>query len=387
MAELRRRARRFQPTFGPETAGAQPRFSPAIDSFSALFPPDSGPGPGSEVAPPRASAAGPAPPARAWQLHIAESGPAGLPAGPRLPLAFAPLLFLQPAHLALAPRTGPLLSFYLEDPAAGRSVAQLHIELDHGGGGREARSPGQAPFGAVQAVAGLPATALHQMLEGAEAALRQRGQRRLHLRAHAFCYDPAGAAQLAEVLRRRAYPVVLAEQNYHLDLTQDYAARLHPSARRRLAKGHRHGLRFEQEPPLLLPLAHDFIRACRQERGQAPPLPLVRLQELFGQFPHQHFLFSVRAPAGEWAALSIAIQVSDQVLYNFYPASPLSFNMLSPVVLLNEGLHAFGRASGLRVLDLGTSTLPTGPNTSLLRFKRHLGGVAGLRLSWEKELG
>ena len=74
------------------------------------------------------------------------------------------------------------------------------------------------------------------------------------------------------------------------------------------------------------------------------------------------------------------------MLYNFYPASPLRLNALSPVVVLNEGLHAFGRASGLRVLDLGTSTLPTGPNVSLLRFKRHLGGVAGLRLSWEKEL-
>ena len=32
-----------------------------------------------------------------------------------------------------------------------------------------------------------------------------------------------------------------------------------------------------------------------------------------------------------------------------------------------------------RLLDLGTSSLPEGPNESLLRFKRHLGGVAGLR--------
>ena len=74
------------------------------------------------------------------------------------------------------------------------------------------------------------------------------------------------------------------------------------------------------------------------------------------------------------------------MLYNFYPASPLRCNALSPVVLLNEGLHAFARASDLAVLDLGTSTLDTGPKASLLRFKRHLGGVAGLRLSWERDL-
>jgi hypothetical protein len=161
---------------------------------------------------------------------------------------------------------------------------------------------------------------------------------------------------------------------------------LHPSERRRLHKCRRHGLHFEQEPPFLLPAAYEFIQACRQERGQALSLPLERVQELFRAFPREHFLFSVRQPNGEWAALTVAIRVSEGALYNFYPASPLRLNALSPVVMLNEGLHAFARASALRVLDLGTSTLDTGPNASLLRFKRHLGGVAGLRLSWEREL-
>jgi len=315
---------------------------------------------------------------------VAESGPAG-PAGPRLPLAFEPLLYLRPEHQALAPAPGPVLSFYAEDAAAGRTVAQLHVALDAAAG--LGRSPGQAPFGGVQLAPGVPAARLHQLLDAAEAAVAGRGLRRLALRGYPFAYDPAGAAQLAEVLRRRRYRVVLAEQNYHLDPNRDYDAHLHPSERRRLHKCRRHGLHLEQEPPLLLPAAYDFIRACRQERGQALSLPLARVQELFQRFPQDHFLFSVRQPDGGWAALTVAVRVSGRVLYNFYPASPLRCNALSPVVLLNEGLHAFARASGMAVLDLGTSTLPAGPNASLLRFKRHLGGVAGLRLSWEKEIG
>ena len=94
----------------------------------------------------------------------------------------------------------------------------------------------------------------------------------------------------------------------------------------------------------------------------------------------------MRKPGGEWAALTMAIQVSERVLYNFYPASPLADNHLSPAVLLHESLHTYARASGLAVVDLGTSTLPTGPNASLLQFKRHLGGVASLKLSWQKVL-
>ena len=319
-----------------------------------------------------------------FAVWAAESGPHG-PAAPRLPLAFESFLYLRPDHQALQPGAGPVLSFYLEDAAAGRTVAQLHVALEATTG--LARSPAQAPFGAVQLAAGVGTAPLHALLDAAEAALRQRGLTRLALRGYPFAYDPVGAAALAETLRQRGYHVALAEQNYHLDPARDYEARLHPSERRRLHKCRRHGLQFEQEPPFLLPAAYEFIRACRQERGQELSLPLARVQELFQHFPREHFLFSVREPGGGWAALTVAIRVGERVLYNFYPASPLRCNALSPVVLLNEGLHAFARASGIAVLDLGTSTLETGPNASLLRFKRHLGGVAGLRLSWEKALG
>ena len=57
-------------------------------------------------------------------VGVAESGPAG-PVAPRLPLAFESLLYLRPEHQALQAWAGPVLSFYLEDPAAGRTVAQL----------------------------------------------------------------------------------------------------------------------------------------------------------------------------------------------------------------------------------------------------------------------
>ncbi|MBF9220557.1 hypothetical protein [Hymenobacter ruricola] len=316
-------------------------------------------------------------------VWVAAGGPAG-PAPPRLPLAFESFLYLRPGHQALQASPAPVLSFYLEDPAAARTVAQLHVSLD--AETDTARSPAQAPFGAVQLAPGLSTAALHLLLDAAEADLARRGRRRLALRGYPFAYDPTGAATLAETLRQRGYRVALAEQNYALDPARDYEAHLHPSERRRLHKCRRHGLHLEQEPPYLLPTAYEFIRACRQERGQALSLPLERVQAMFRHFPREHFLFSVRQPDGEWAALTVAIQVSGQVLYNFYPASPLRCNALSPVVLLNEGLHAFARASGLGLVDLGTSTLATGPNASLLRFKRHLGGVAGLRLSWEKAL-
>lgn len=323
----------------------------------------------------------------ALRVRAAETPPGQPPAAPRLPLAFASFLYFEPAHQALQAHNRPVLAFFLEDEAAGLTVAQLYVVLDLGEPGR-ARSPGQASFGGVQLAPGLPVAALHQLLEVAEATLRRHQQRKLEVRGYAGCYDPAGAATLAEALRQRAYPVVLAEENYHLDVRRDYLTHLTYNERHCLRKCQRAGFVVEQEPPLLLPPAYDLMQACRRERRQqALSLPLARVQALFAAFPRQHLLLSVRTPAGEWAAVLLAIQASNQVLYDFYLASPSQFNKLSPTVLLLGGLHAFAQANGHAVVDLGASTLPEGgPNTSLLRFKRHLGGVASLKLTWRKNL-
>ena len=320
------------------------------------------------------------------RVHVAAAQPGQPPAAPRLPLAFEPFLFLTPAHQALQAHGRPTLGFFLEDEAAGRTVAQLYVVPDFDGQGR-ARSPGQASFGGVQLAAGLPAAALHPLLEDAEAALRQHQQTHLEIRGSPACYDPTGAAVVGEALQQRGYQVVLEELNYHLDTRRDYAAHLAPSERRYLRKSQQAGFVVEQEPPILLPLAYEFIAACRRERGYALSLPLERVQALVRAFPQQHLLLSVRQPSSEWAALLLAIRASSEVFYDFYLASPLRLNSLSPSVLLIGGLHAFAQANEASVVDLGTSTLPTGePNAPLLHFKRSLGGQGSPRLTWQKAL-
>ena len=300
------------------------------------------------------------------------------------PPAYVPWLYLRTAHQALQQWTeGEVLHFFLETET--HTMAQLAVYLS--ADGRAARSPGRAPFGAVQTAPDLPETVLQAFLEAVEASLRAQGVRRLMLRPHAFAYEPAASARLATVLGRLGYQIGPIEINSYLPLSRDFEAGLHPSERRRLRKCERHGLRFEQEPPLLLPLAYELIARSRQEKGKPLNMSLEQLQALFRALPGKVLLFSVRDAAGEWAAVSVVIEVRPDVLYHFLPASPLAYNHLSPMVLLNAGLHAFGRASNMRLLDLGISALPTGVDESLLRFKRHLGAVSGLKLTFSKEMG
>ncbi|MBT9395137.1 GNAT family N-acetyltransferase [Hymenobacter sp. NST-14] len=305
-------------------------------------------------------------------------------AAPALPPAYAPWLYLTPAHQARQTSAGQQLHFFLEEPAVGHTVAQLSVAWEVGEG--VARSPWRAPFGAVQTAPALPQHVLRVFLQAVEAALAARGVCSLTLRPPAFAYEPAASARLTAVLTDLGYQIGPVELNSYLPLARDYEAHLHPSARRRLRKCQRQGLRFEQEPPLLLPLAYEFVRRCRQEKGQPLNITLEQLQDLFRALPRHFFLFSVRDAAGEWAAVSVAIQVRADVLYHFLPASPRAYNHLSPMVLINAGLHAFGRASGMRLLDLGISARPAGVDESLLRFKRHLGALSGLKLTFSKPL-
>lgn len=304
---------------------------------------------------------------------------------PDLPLAFEPFLYCTPSHLALQRHTGVSLGFYLEDQRQAKIVAtyQLMVEAETQMG----YSPWQAPFGAVQMALGVSAVVMQAFLEGIHQLLKEYGVQRLRVRSYPFAYDPSGSALLTQVFLQLGYQITLAELNKHLPVTETgFEAALHVSERRRLYKCRSQGFHFQQEPIQLLPAAYEFLHQCRTEKGQHLSLSFERLQELFQQFPQNHFLFSVRDGAGQWAALTIAIQVNKQVLYNFYPASPLRYNGFSPVVMLNEGLYAFSLARGIKVLDLGTSTLPEGPNYSLLQFKRHLGGVPSLKLTFEHNL-
>ena len=303
-------------------------------------------------------------------------------AAPMLPLAFDAFLYLEPAYLALQATPGEELFFYLEDHLLARTVAQWPVVVH----AATAYSPYQAPFGGVQVAPAVPAAVVRAFLEAAHAALAERGVRHVRLRSYPASYDPAASALLLALLEELGYQTTLREENNVLPLQESFEAGLHPSERRRLRKCQRHGLQVEQETPLLLPLAYEYVQRWREEKGQRPPTALEHLQVQVRTFPNSHFLFSVRARSGEWAALTLLIRVNSRVLYVFECSSPLTYNAFSPVVLLMQGLHSFGQASGYELLDLGTATLPGSPNHSLLQFERHLGGVPGPRLTLEKQL-
>ena len=272
-----------------------------------------------------------------------------LAAEPARPLAFDPFLYLTPAYLALDQAPGETLFFYLEDHEQAQTVAQWPVVVQ----AETAFSPWQAPFGGVQLAPGLPAGVVRAFLAAAHAALTARGVRQVQLRGYPTSYDPAASALLGPLLAELGYQLTPPEASRVLLLHEPFTAELSPAAQAQLENSQRHGLQTEQETPLLLPLAHEHLQRWHQESGQAFPLSLPQLQARFRAFPDRYFLFSVRAPRGEWAALAVLVRVNGRVLSTLLPGSAAAYEAWNPLVLLAQALHGFGQAGGHALLDVG----------------------------------
>ena len=101
--------------------------------------------------------------------------------------------------------------------------------------------------------------------------------------------------------------------------------------------------------------------------------------------PTDFLLFAV-FQSEEMVAASIALKISDRILYDFYYGHSKASNNLSPVVFLLNGQYTFCKQNGFQILDLGTSSLNNKTNFGLLNFKSQVGGVSSMKLTFEKEL-
>ena len=87
------------------------------------------------------------------------------------------------------------------------------------------------------------------------------------------------------------------------------------------------------------------------------------------------------------AALTVAVRVRPDILYNFLPADNPIYRPFSPAVLLTHGLYAHCQQAGIALLDLGVSVDDhRQPKPGLLRFKRNLGAEESVKTVWEKQV-
>ncbi len=296
-------------------------------------------------------------------------------------LDFEAGIFHDQRHLQLQSLSG-WRSFVLLNNKKRTIVALVHYHLE----GVIAKSPLRSPYGSFIFSKTISDDLLNEFVAFTEMRLKEKGVEVLLLKNPPEVYAPLESELLQRVLLQAAYDVQVEELSAVIPVTErKFESILHVSEKKRLCKCKESGSSFQQVPLENLSSLYSFLKTCREEKGYTLSMSLSELQLVTSVF-HNSFFLSTVTIDNQLAAANISIQVNDHVLYNFYHDHKGSFDSLSPVVFLNEGLYQVCQQKKLKLLDLGTSNADGVLNESLLNFKLRLGAQPSRKLTFVKKL-
>lgn len=301
----------------------------------------------------------------------------GLP--DELLLNFDAGIFHDPKHVMLQATSG-WRSFYMRGGNNLEGVVHFYIEKD------QATSPYKSPFGSYLFSTAVTYELLTEFVTYCEQQLRNGKIATIILKNQPEIYSSEKNHVLGRVLTNLGYTIRTEETSAVIPVTdKNFDSGLHKSEKKRLRKCRENGLVFELAALSQLQKIYTFLEACREEKGYTLSMPYREIQKLSKAFPDRIMLTTV-IDRNKIVAANISIRVYHHVLYNFYHDHAGEYDLLSPVVLLNEGLYQFCRQNKIQFLDLGTSNIEGELNESLLKFKVNLGAKPSRKLTFTKNL-
>jgi hypothetical protein len=266
---------------------------------------------------------------------------------------------------------------YFEWDQDGKVAASIHFtEVEPGFW----RSPARGTYAGLVWVPGLGLDSLLSFHEAVLARLRALGASRVEVLPPPMAHDPMAFATQTYLLRACGYETSQCDLNHSLEVDErPLAERMSYGNLKRLRKGVREGLVAQALPHTDLPEVYDTIAANRASKGHEMSMSLSQLTAMAARFPDAMKLFGCHM-GSELVAAAVCIQVEKGVLYVFYWGDRPGYASLSPVVTLADAIYTHCQTHGVRLLDVGTSTVDRQPNFGLIQFKSGLGFSASLKL-------
>ncbi len=291
---------------------------------------------------------------------------------------FDAFLFLQAQHLLLQKGENVWIIYAVEKQKI-TLLMSVFIEK------QKAFSPLRMPFGGIMASENASYQQIEQFIDFVLAFCQEKNVKDLQITSYPFSYAPNASAICTHIFLQKGFRIINNELTHFLLLEKDFQAHLHLSARRRLKKCKNNGFFFEHWQTPDLAFVYDFVAANRQRKNYPISMNYEAFLHTLQSFPNHYQVFVLKKDA-EIAALTVAVIINNEILYNFYPADSEKYLAFSPMIMLLEGLYQSAQQQGFRILDLGISTDKSVPNYGLIRFKENMGCQSALKLSFEKFL-
>ncbi len=274
------------------------------------------------------------------------------------------------------------ISFYIFHTKKKKVLGRCHFFVNNA----IATSPYKSPFGGIELDPLLSLDLIEAFIAYIETTIIARGAKSIKVTQFPFAYSPIAASKLANCYLRAGFQMTHPDPSHHITIgSASFEHKIHAMEGRKLKKAITQGLAFMEEPLDSLEEIYAFIQACRKEKHQNLNISLESLRNAVQNLPHHYKIFTVKAEQ-ELIATSIIIVVNDKIAYNFLPASASAYNKWSPMVFLLKGLYEWCLERGIKILDLGISSVDNTPQYSLIAFKERIGGELGLKCTFFKTL-
>jgi hypothetical protein len=294
-------------------------------------------------------------------------------------------IFNEPRYFQLHRRSDRDVYAQLVRKGTDRVLASLAF-YDVGDGTFAA--PRRGTFGGIGLNDTVDALSVERFFETTLDHLIAAGARCIRVKCAPLSHQPSETAVFTNVLLRHGFALADHELNY--DLTVDgrpLIERMGSGNAKRLRKCLREGLVAQPIPLDDYARVYRVIEDNRLRRGFPMTMSAEQIGDMARAFPDRLHLFAVVAPATASApsalcAAAVTIALTESILYVLYWGDAAGMETYSPIALLASSIYDFCQARGFARLDVGTSTVAGVPNHGLIQFKRNLGFVESLKLSF-----
>lgn len=294
---------------------------------------------------------------------------------------FKASIFHDSRHLKLQAENG-WRSFYVLNQKHQTIEGVVHVHAKD----QVAVSPLKATFGSFALNSALPAEVIFRFIGFVENILRASGVLKVTYTNSPIAYQSEQQQLLHVLLSNAGYQIQTAEAGAVIPISDELLeTKMDEWEVRKLKQAREAEFVFTSATVNPVDEIFQFILNCRKEKGYTLSMTQVMMERTVEAFPNQFIFFEVMK-GYERAAASIAIRVSDDILYNFYSAHHSRYDAWSPVVMLMDGMYGWCQQQGVRLLDLGTSASDNQPNFSLLDFKLRLGAQLTAKLTFTKDI-
>ena len=279
-------------------------------------------------------------------------------------------------------RYSPLYSFYVLNSKEEKIHGMVHFTIV----GDSAVSQPKGPFGGFELDPSIVEEVFVNFNSFIEERLIKRGIKKIKLIERPEVLVNEMSFESMEVLMQLDYKVVVTDIAHYINLEEVIGLKqIHPMERRNFRKALAKNYRWKLESIEALPEVYSFIERCRAQNDLMVNISFEDLKSSFNEFPRKYRIFSIRH-RDYLTAASITVEVSNNVLYNFLPASDRRFKKDSPMVFLMISLYKYAKSLGYQILDLGVSSINGKIQTGLAEFKERMGAMICEKKILEKKL-